>query len=239
MSLKITSSNCLSAIATGALGVKAWYTANANAQVTKSAVANGNLVAGASTASVTNGFTITPSAITTSNTLAFTDTSGDTFVSVYNGTGYDVLGASTTAVKVAAYTLKATISYSGDLNTEASIQALWQATVTNVVLRLQCTAVDNTGTNTYCYLGLRVSEFIGLAWDCYDRINKTIEVKQQILYLTKGKPVLTDRLKTRENYRKCKLSTEIYEILEKRRRNCSEIGYIFPKSIVIEQNIVL
>lgn len=98
----------------------------------------------ASTASVVNGFTITPSAITASASLAYTDTNGDTFVSVSNGTGYDKLGASTTADKVAAYALKATITYSGDLNTEASIQSLWQATVTNVVLRLQCTAVDQT-----------------------------------------------------------------------------------------------
>ena len=121
----------------------AWFQANANASVTKNATETGNVVVGSSTASVTNGFTITPSAITASNTLAYTDTNGDTFVSVSNGTGYDKLGASTTADKVAAYTLKATISYSGDLNAQASIQSLWQATVTNVVLRLQCTAVTS------------------------------------------------------------------------------------------------
>ena len=105
------------------------------------------MTVGSSTASVTNGFTITPSAITASNTLAYTDTDGETYVSVYNGASYDVLDASTTADKVAAYVLKATISYSGDLNAEASIQALWQATITNVVLRLQCTAVDQTSAN--------------------------------------------------------------------------------------------
>ena len=125
----------------------AWFQAGANAQVTKNGTETGNVAVGTSTASVTNGFTIVPSAITASNTLAYTDTDGNTYVSVYNGSTYDTLAGSTTADRVAAYTLKATINYSGDLNAEASIQALWQQTVTNVVLRLRCTAVDNTGTH--------------------------------------------------------------------------------------------
>ena len=82
---------------------------------------------------------------------------------------------------------------------------------------------------TYAYLGLRISEFIGLTWDCYDRLNRTIEIKQQILYLQQGKPVLVQRLKTKESYRKCRLNQEVYEILEKRRKKCS-VGYIFPKN---------
>lgn len=82
---------------------------------------------------------------------------------------------------------------------------------------------------TYAYLGLRISEFVGLTWDCYDHKNKIIEIKQQILYMQKGKPVLTDKLKTKESYRKCKLNEETYKILEKRRQKQS-IGYIFPKT---------
>lgn len=83
---------------------------------------------------------------------------------------------------------------------------------------------------TYAYLGARISEFIALTWDCYDPKNKTIEIKQQILYLQQGKPVLVDRLKTRESYRKCKLNDEVYKILEKRRGFYGEKGYIFPKN---------
>lgn len=81
----------------------------------------------------------------------------------------------------------------------------------------------------YVYLGARISEFVALTWDCYDKSNKTIEIKQQVLYLQKGKPILTDRLKTKESYRKCKLNNEIYAILEKRRKKCDK-GFIFPKS---------
>ena len=129
---------------TCAVSTFAWFVADANAQVTKSATKTGNVTVGASTNTVTNGFTITPSAITASQALAYSDTSGNTYVSVYNGSTYDKLGAETTADIVASYTLKATISYSGDLNAQASIQALWQATITNVVLRLQCTAVTDS-----------------------------------------------------------------------------------------------
>ena len=82
----------------------------------------------------------------------------------------------------------------------------------------------------YIYLGARISEFIGLTWDCYDSKAKVVEIKQQILYLKQGKPVLVNRLKTKESYRKCKLNQECYEILEKRKR-IFHAGYLFPKSI--------
>lgn len=80
----------------------------------------------------------------------------------------------------------------------------------------------------FIYLGARISEFIGLTWDTYDPINKTIEIKQQVLYLQEGKPILTDRLKTKESYRKCKLNNEIYLILENRKKRNNK-GYIFPR----------
>lgn len=81
----------------------------------------------------------------------------------------------------------------------------------------------------FSYLGARISEFVGLTWDCYDPINKTIEIKQQVLYQQMNQPILTTSLKTKESYRKCKLNSEIYEMLEKRRKICRK-GYIFPRS---------
>lgn len=81
----------------------------------------------------------------------------------------------------------------------------------------------------FSYLGARISEFVALRWDCFDERNKTIEIKRQILYLGEGKAVLTNKLKTRESYRKCKLSENVYNMLLKR-RNLSGQGFIFPKS---------
>ena len=83
---------------------------------------------------------------------------------------------------------------------------------------------DKDMFTTFVYLGARISEFLGLTWDCYDAKKKTIEIKQQIVYLQKGKAVLADKLKTKESYRKCRLNNEVYLILEKRK--CSK-GYIF------------
>lgn len=88
---------------------------------------------------------------------------------------------------------------------------------------------DKDAMTVFAYLGARISEFIGLTWDCYDSKNKTIEIKQQILYLQKGKPILTSRLKTKESYRKCKLNQATHQILEKRNKMCS-VGFIFSKS---------
>jgi len=82
----------------------------------------------------------------------------------------------------------------------------------------------------FTYLGARLSEFIGLTWDCYDEIEKTIKIKQQIIYLKEGKPILSNQLKTKESYRICKLNDECNSILLKRKEKSSK-GFIFPKSI--------
>lgn len=82
----------------------------------------------------------------------------------------------------------------------------------------------------FSYLGARISEFVGLTWDCYDPINKTIEIKQQVLYQQVGKPIISTSLKTKESYRKCKLNDEVYAILEKRRKRCKR-GFIFPRKL--------
>jgi len=77
------------------------------------------------------------------------------------------------------------------------------------------------------YLGLRISEFIGLTWDCYDEENKLIKVKQQIIYLQQNKPVLVKELKTKESYRVCKLSDHVNEILKRRKEKSHGKGFIF------------
>lgn len=89
---------------------------------------------------------------------------------------------------------------------------------------------DKDMFTTFAYLGARLSEFIGLTWDCYNEKTKSIEIKQQIMYLKEGKPVLIDTLKTKESYRICKLNNEVDEIMKKRKRRCDK-GYIFPKSL--------
>lgn len=87
---------------------------------------------------------------------------------------------------------------------------------------------DKEMFTTFIYLGTRISEFLGLTWDCFDNKNKVIEIKQQITYLNKGKAILIDKLKTKESYRKCKLNNTVYEILLNRYNN-SSTNYIFPK----------
>ncbi len=81
----------------------------------------------------------------------------------------------------------------------------------------------------FSYLGARLSEFIGLTWDTYNPVTKTIEIKQQIIYLKEKRPILVETLKTKESYRFCKLNDEINDMLKERRKESSE-GFIFPKS---------
>ena len=51
-------------------------------------------------------------------------------------------------------------------------------------------------------LGTRLSEFLGILVNCYDRQNRKVEIKRQLL--TNGK--LSDQLKTRNSYRKILIS---------------------------------
>lgn len=55
----------------------------------------------------------------------------------------------------------------------------------------------------------RISEFLGICVDCYDRQNRKIEIKRQLL--TNGK--LTNKLKTNTSYRKILISKENAELL--------------------------
>lgn len=58
-------------------------------------------------------------------------------------------------------------------------------------------------------LGARISEFLGILVNCYDRENRKIEIKRQLL--TNGK--LTDQLKTSNSYRKVLISKETANLL--------------------------
>ena len=102
------------------------------------------MIAGASTYSATNSFAITPVAITSSTSVAFADNAGATKTSVWNATSYDAFTATTTADKIADYEVKATITYTGDLDDKDLVQALWEKTVSNVVLDTNYTAVGQT-----------------------------------------------------------------------------------------------
>ena len=88
---------------------------------------------------------------------------------------------------------------------------------------------DKAQLTLFIYLGARISEFTGLTWGCFDEKGKSIEIKQQVIYLSKGKAILTTNLKTRESYRICRLSEPVYEMLMKMKRD-DPTAYIFPRS---------
>jgi len=71
-------------------------------------------------------------------------------------------------------------------------------------------AIDHTNKDyvmfkLFTYTGTRISEFLGLCVDCFDRTNNKIKIKRQLL--TNGK--LTDTLKTSNSYREIPLNDEI------------------------------
>ncbi len=62
-------------------------------------------------------------------------------------------------------------------------------------------------------LGARLSEFLGLTWDCYDHAKGIIVIKQQLLHNSQRTFELSSQLKTRESYRACRLSKAMKEML--------------------------
>lgn len=62
----------------------------------------------------------------------------------------------------------------------------------------------------------RISEFLALMPKCYDSRKKRISIEQQVLYENgKNKPqALTDRLKTRDSYRKIAIPDDLADLLE-------------------------
>ena len=124
----------------------AWYKTNQEVNVNaQTGIAAGSVSVGASTASSVNGFTITPATASASGNIAYTDSTGATYVSIPKaGGGYTTKAAETSAPKAVAIALSATVTYSGDLTAKADVEALWAATVTKVRLTVACSAVGGS-----------------------------------------------------------------------------------------------
>ena len=98
------------------------------------------MTVGSSTATVSNEFEVVPVITTANANIAYTDEDGKTYVSVSNGDGsYTTYEASTEADLAVAVTLKAKITYSGDLTDKDSVKALWESLVNTVTLSVSCT----------------------------------------------------------------------------------------------------
>ena len=85
----------------------------------------------------------------------------------------------------------------------------------------------------FCALGARISEFVGLTWECFDKRRGTIEIKQQVLYLKEGHWTLTEELKTSESYRVCRLDPTTLSILldyQARKAPQDDAEFIFPSA---------
>ncbi|MCR5079250.1 MAG: site-specific integrase [Bacilli bacterium] len=76
-------------------------------------------------------------------------------------------------------------------------------------------------------LGLRIGEFSGLTWDCYDEKKGAMEIKQQLIYEQKGRRILTGQLKTRESYRVCILPSKMNQMLREYKKKTEGKGFIF------------
>ena len=102
------------------------------------------MTVGASTADSVNNFTISPSAVAGSTAVAYTAADGTTKVSIPDGSGgYTHKTASTTANKAVEITLKATVTYSGDLTDKAKVKTLWESVCSSVTLTVSCSAVTS------------------------------------------------------------------------------------------------
>lgn len=132
------------AVAVGAVGTAAWYTASATATVNNAAAVTGSLTTAASTQDMAGSFTITPAAIGDQENIALTDNQGKTYVSVSNGSGSYTAYEATAEHLFATYSLSATVTYSGPLSDQAAIQALWLSSVASVTLTLSCTGATGT-----------------------------------------------------------------------------------------------
>ncbi len=90
---------------------------------------------------------------------------------------------------------------------------------------------DEVMFHLFTTLGARISEFVGLTWDCFDRKKGVIVIKQQILYLKEGHWILTGELKTSESYRNCRLDPLTLSLLNAyylRQNPQDEDEFIFP-----------
>lgn len=90
---------------------------------------------------------------------------------------------------------------------------------------------DHLMFTLFIVLGARISEFMGLTWDCFDAKKGVIEIKQQLIYADKGKWVLSPLLKTRESYRICKIPDKLASDLRSYREETQGTGFIFRSRV--------
>lgn len=126
--------------------MEAWFKADAAVSVTNgAAVAAGSVTVGATTAESVNNFTITPSVVTGSRTIAYTKADGTTYVSIPDGNGgWTEKAGQTTSPKAFALELKCTVTYSGDLTDKALVKNLFVTSCASVTLTVTCDSVSGT-----------------------------------------------------------------------------------------------
>lgn len=81
-------------------------------------------------------------------------------------------------------------------------------------------------------LGARLSEFLGLTWDCFNARNGTIEIKQQLMHNSQRTFAIVKTLKTKESYRVCRLDKATRDALLSFRKSLAKPkGFIFVSPI--------
>ena len=125
----------------------AWYTAAA-ASVADMATPPSGTIKTAGSSINANSFTINAIDPSVEGSIALTDTSGNTYVSVPNaaGTSYTEQLASTTAAKYLAIELKAQVVYAGDLTSADDIEALWADVIGNQEVTITCSVTLGAAT---------------------------------------------------------------------------------------------
>lgn len=91
-------------------------------------------------------------------------------------------------------------------------------------------SIDYPMFSLFCYLGCRISEFVGLQWKCFDDANGVIRIGQQVIQTLNGR-VLSGELKTNESYRFNQLNPKVLNILRRYRSTLNESeddDFIFP-----------
>lgn len=77
-------------------------------------------------------------------------------------------------------------------------------------------------------LGARLGEFLGLTWDVYDAKKGCIKICKQLINASQKNYVLSDKLKTKDSYRVCKLSKPTKTLLDEYHATRASNIYMFP-----------
>lgn len=81
-------------------------------------------------------------------------------------------------------------------------------------------------------LGTRLSEFLGLTWDCFDGRRGTITIKQQLIHNSQKSFAISSILKSNESYRTCSIDSELKEALLTYKKDSGHTkGFIFRSPI--------